>query len=116
VIERGEQVLVYVLGQHTHRLQAHLDFAALVRSLPFAVRVREPDNHPSDSIGEAGQGEPETTLHVRPQHFAYLDVGLPDLNLDHHAAPSPFPAPFFAPLNDPDDDAAIAATTPPSAT
>jgi hypothetical protein len=66
VIDRGEQILVDVLGTHAHRLQAHLDFTALVRSPRFAVRVREPDNHPSDSTGEAGQSQAETTLDVDP--------------------------------------------------
>jgi hypothetical protein len=116
VIDRGEQVLVDVLDLHTHGLQAHFDFAAFVRSLPFAVCVREPDNYPSDSIGEAGQRQAQTTLHVRPQHLTYLDVGLPNVNPDHPAAPSLSRLLSVAPLSAPDDSAAIDAKTPPSAT
>jgi hypothetical protein len=59
--------------------------------------MREPDNHPSDSIGEARQGEAQATFDVHPQHFTDLDVGLPNLNLDHHAAPSRRGSPSRAP-------------------
>jgi hypothetical protein len=85
VIDGGEQIGVGVLDVHALRKQSHFDLAALVADVFIAGGLREPDDHPSDPIGEPREGQSQAALHVDAKHVRYDDIVIPNLNLRHPA-------------------------------